>query len=73
MGDAFFCERGALELGRLLSWQKKEKGLKSCSFMPFFGPFGGREVGEPLRIVKVFCIYFWIGLNCILRMSLCHC
>ena len=42
----------------------------------FFGPFGGREIGEPLRIVKAwtkrlkvfFCIFFGIGLDCILRM-----
>ena len=34
MGDALFRERGDLELIRLLSWQKKEKGLESCSFMP---------------------------------------
>lgn len=34
-------------------WQKREKGLESCSFMPFFCPFGRREIGEFLRIVKV--------------------
>ena len=35
MGDALFCERGAFELGQLLSWQKKEKVLENSSFMPF--------------------------------------
>ena len=50
MDDAFLDERIALELGGscylfiyligrvgwLLCWQKEEKGLESCSFMPFF-------------------------------------
>ena len=43
----------------LLSWggcfvgkKKKEKGLEDCSFILFFGPFGVREIGEHLKIVK---------------------
>ena len=36
MGDAFFCERGALKLEWLLGWQKKERGLESCSSTIFW-------------------------------------
>ena len=82
MGDALFSERGALELGRLLSWQKnKGKRLGKLFLYAFFIPFGGKGIGEPLRIVKVwtkqlkvlFCIYFGIGLDCTLGMGPYHC
>ena len=47
-------------------------------FYAFFGPSGGKEMGELLRIVKVwtkqlkvlFCIHFRIELDCTLGMVL---
>ena len=35
VGDAFFCEGGASKLESCPGWQKKEKGLESCSSMHF--------------------------------------
>ena len=50
---------------------KKGKRLGKLLLYAFFGPFGGREIGKSLRIVKVwtkqlkviFYIYFRIGLR----------
>ena len=63
--------------GVLLSWGgsfigKKKKRLGKLLLYAFFGLFGGREIGESLKVVKVwtkqfkvpFCIFFGIGLDC---------
>ena len=59
---------------------KKGKRFGKLLLYVFFGPFGGRQIGEPLRNVKVwtkqlkvlFCIFFGVGLDCVLGMVLCH-
>ena len=66
--DALFGERFTLELGRLFLLVERGKSLGRLLRYAFFGPFGGKEIGEPLRIVNVqiiplkvpFCIYFGI-------------
>ena len=55
---------------------KKGKRFGKLLLRAFFGPFGGREIGEPWRIMKVwikqlkviFCIFFVIGFDCTLGM-----
>ena len=54
MGDASFCERGALELGQLLSWQKMEKGLESCE--KNIGAFENCESSD--QTIKSFFFFF---------------
>ena len=61
MGDALFCERGALA-------KNGKKMLGKLLIYAFFGPFGGREIRELLRIVKVwmkqliFLFYIYFGI-----------
>ena len=43
MGDALLCERGALKLEWLFGWEKKEKGLKSCSSLHFLVHLEGKK------------------------------
>ena len=59
MGDTLFCERGALA-------KNGKKMLGKLLIYAIFGPFGGREIRELLRIVKVwmkqlifFLYLFW--------------
>ena len=65
---------GVLELGWFLSWQRKEKGLKSCSFMPFWSIWREKNRGvfkncESLdQTIKSYFLYlFWDWVKIVYR------